>query len=127
MRRTILCFGSEVQGDDISFKLCDSLKKDPDFKFVKCENAIDIMAYVDSDEIIVLDNVKGLKKPWLFRSIEEFKTVESVTTHDIDLGTFLHVLDGMGKLKSVKIIGIPLGSKKSDVLGEMNKILSSQL
>ena len=127
MVKTILCFGSEVAHDDTPFRICESLRNNPDFNFVKCEAAIDIMAYVDLDELVIMDNIKGLKKPKLFRNIEEFKKVESVTTHDIDLGTFLHVLEGMGKLKNVNIIGLPHGSKKPDVMQDVKNILTSQL
>lgn len=126
MKRTILCFGSEVHGDEESLRLCDSLAKHHDFDFVKCDSAIDIMSYVDSD-LIIMDNVRGLDKPRLFTRIEDFKRFESVTTHDIDLGTFLHVLDGMGRLKNIRIIGVPVDMKKSDALREVKKILSSQL
>ncbi|UCD03196.1 MAG: hypothetical protein JSV63_00990 [Candidatus Aenigmatarchaeota archaeon] len=127
MAKTILCFGSEVALDDTPFRICESLRNNHDFNFVKCDSPIDIMAYVDLDELVIIDNVKGLKRPRLFRSIEDFKQVESVTTHDIDIGTFLHVLEGMGKLKSVSIIGLPHGSSKSEIMKDLKKILTSQL
>ena len=126
MTKTILCFGSEVAHDDTPFRICESMRKDPEFNFVKCEAAIDIMAYVDLDDLVIMDTVKGITRPRLFRNIEDFKKVESVTAHDIDLGTFLHVLEGMGKLKNISIIGLPMGSKKSEVMKDLRDILTSQ-
>jgi hypothetical protein len=128
MRRTILCFGTEVEGDDTPFRVCGSASKiAPGFTFVKCESPIDLMAYAEEDEIIILDTVKGIRKVKLFEGIEDFLSVRSVTAHDLDLGTFLKVIDGMGLLKRVKIIGIPFGSSKQDVAEEVRRLLSSQV
>jgi hypothetical protein len=128
MAKTVLCFGSEVEGDDTSLRVCSSVSVlVPDFSFVKCDSPVDIMAYAGEDEIIILDNVRGIRKTRLFRSIDDFMKVESVTAHDLDLGTFLKVLEGMDMLNKVTIIGIPFGSSKKDVLKDVRRLLSSQV
>ncbi len=128
MPRTVLCFGSHMKGDDSPFKLCRSLKDAKnDFNFVKCESPIDLMAYADQDELLIMDTVKGIDKVRLFHDVDDFLNVQSVSVHDMDLGTFLKVLDGMGQLKKVSIIGVPFGSKRSDTLSEIGSILSSAL
>jgi Ni,Fe-hydrogenase maturation factor len=128
MAKTILCFGSEVEGDETPFEICDAIGRSKGgLKFVKCDSPVDMMNYIDKDEIIILDSVRGLDKPKLFSTMEDFRKVESVTAHDLDLGTFLKVLDEMKRLNDVRIIGIPFGAKKSKIVDDVKRILSSQV
>ncbi len=126
MTKTVLCFGSVVEGDETPFSICSGAGKMlKGFRFVKCEAAIELLNYADGEEIVILDSVKGLKKPKLFSGIDAFMKVESVTAHDLDLGTFLKILSDMGRLRKVRIIGIPYGMKPEDAALAVEELLIS--
>ncbi len=126
--KTVLCFGSGVRGDSAPFAVCQSLTKEKPmgerFRFVSCDSPIDIMAYIDDGETIIMDSVKGIGEVTLFSKLDDFLNVESVSAHDLDLGTFLKVLEGMGKLSGVKLVGVPFGSAAKDAASGVARILS---
>jgi hypothetical protein len=124
MVRTVLCFGSGVEGDRTPFDICSGAGKNlKGFRFVKCESPIELLNYAGSGEIVILDSVKGLKKPKMFSDIDAFRKVESVTAHDLDLGTFLKILSEMGRIGKVRIIGIPYGMKPDKVASVVEEFI----
>ena len=128
MKKTVLCFGSEgLEGDDIAFLVYKELEgKIGGVRFVKCDSPLDVLGYVDSGKLYILDAIKGLKKTSLFDNIEDFRKTKSVTAHDNDLGMMLRVLLETHKLREVMIIGIPIGSNVTESVEEVKKILSSE-
>lgn len=128
MEKTVLCFGSDgLEGDDIAFLVYKELEgKIGGVRFVKCDSPLDVLGYVDSGRLYILDAVKGLKKTSVFDSIEDFRRTKSVTAHDNDLGLTLGILSEMHKLRKVLIIGIPIGSNVTESVEEVKKILSSE-
>ena len=58
--------------------------------------------------------------------IDEFRQKKSLTAHDNDLGLMLNVLVEMKMFPQAKIIGIPIGSNPSDVVPEVQRLLSDK-
>ena len=122
--KTILCFGSETEGDTLALDICDSLKgKIPGKNLVKCKNPFELAEYLEKEDVVILDVVKGIKKPMVFDSVDEFKKTQTVTVHDLDLGFFINILENM-KDSSFKIIGVPFGKKIGEVLEDVRNLIS---
>jgi len=107
----ILSIGNEyLEQDNLAIKLAKSLKI-PGFKF----------HIVNEDEVnnfekpVILDVVKGLKEIKVFDDVDKFRTVKSVSAHDLDLGFHLKLLKEMGELKDVRIIGLPQNARLEDM------------
>lgn len=123
--KTILCFGSYVEGDNLAFEIYDSLKGKVQGKnLVKCKTPFELLEYVEKEDVIILDVVKGIKEVRIFKNIEEFKKTQTVTIHDMDLGFFIKILETVKKAK-FRIIGVPFGKKRGDVLQDVLNLISS--
>lgn len=59
------------------------------------------------DPFIVLDTVVGLSEVRVFSSLDEFGASPTVSLHDFDALFNLRYLAKLGKLKGVRIVGIP--------------------
>ena len=129
MEKTVLCFGSEdVKGDEIAFSVCKELVGNVDgVRFVRCDTPMDVVGYSATENLFIMDAVRGLKEVSVFESINDFRRTKSVTAHDNDLGLLLRVLTEMRMLPEVKIIGIPIGSNASEAVEGVRSILSSEL
>ena len=129
MGKTVLCFGSEdVKGDGIAFSLCKELAGNiGGVRFVLCDTPMDVVGYSATENLYIMDAVRGLKEVSVFESINDFRRTKSVTAHDNDLGLLLKVLVEMRMLPDVRIIGIPIGSNASEAVECVRSILSSEL
>lgn len=125
MEKTILCFGSYNEGDTLAFEIYDSLKgKIQGKNLVKCQGPFELVEYLEKEDVVILDVVKGINKIRVFGSIEEFKKTQTVTVHDLDLGFFIKILENT-KDSNFKIIGVPFGKKIGEVLEDVRNLISS--
>src|SRR3989338_10878036 len=62
---------------------------------------------VSESELIIIDTVVGIDKPTVFENLENFSAPPRVSAHDFDTYTNLKYLQKLGKIKKIKIIGIP--------------------
>jgi hypothetical protein len=124
--RTALFFGSDAfGGDDIAFGVFDELEgRIPGVRMVKCSSSVEMLYHVGKGDLYIVDAVRGLGRVTLFENPRAFRKVKSATVHDLDVGTFLQVLEEAGKLKGVKIIGIPLGHDRKKAAEEVAMLLS---
>jgi Ni,Fe-hydrogenase maturation factor len=117
----VLCFGNRfVRGDNIALKLADSLKLEG-VEFLKCEDLSDLERV--NDDVTIIDTVLGLKDIEVITNIDSLQLSKMYSLHDFDLGFHLKLYKELGKIKSVKIIGIPFRMKLDDVKEEITKLL----
>lgn len=117
----ILCFGNRfVRGDNISLKLADSLKI-KGVEFLKCEDLSDLERI--NDDVTIIDTVLGLKEIEVIDDINDLQLGKMYSLHDFDLGFHLKLMRELGKIKSVKIIGIPIRMKLEDAQKEIAELL----
>ena len=110
----ILCFGNPlVEEDSMAKKIADSINI-KGVEIVYCNNADDVLNYVD-DEIIIIDVIKNINEVVIFDDIDKIKENTIVTLHDFDLGFFLKVLKSIGRVKKVKIIGVPQEGDEGEI------------
>ncbi len=59
------------------------------------------------EKLIVIDTVKGIDQVIVFKDLSKFEAAPRVSIHDFDALTQLRLLQKIGKLKEVTIIGVP--------------------
>ncbi|MAG39086.1 hypothetical protein CMO90_03265 [Candidatus Woesearchaeota archaeon] len=126
----VLVFGNPLlECDSLAVELSDELSvelSDENVEFIKCvspeqilEKKFDYIMDVveDIDEIKIFDNLKLLNPHRMF------------SLHDFDVTFFLGLMEKLGKIKRVKIIGIPIGYDKEEAKHELKheliKLLST--
>ena len=124
MNDKIFVFGNEdLKGDSLPLKILPKLQdKFPEIKFeIKDPNE----EWNIPEELIVLDTVVGIKNITIFNNLEKFSKVPRVSIHDFDALTNIKYLWKLGKIKKIKIIGLPQDMKESVAIEEVSKILKN--
>ncbi len=112
----VYVFGNpDISEDSEAFILAKSLKdavKGIDFIFVKPNEDI---TFADEKSVIILDVIKGIDEVRVlnYEDINSLVLSPRISAHDFDLGFQLKYLKKLGKLKEIKIIGLPYGKKIS--------------
>lgn len=75
-------------------------------------------------EFFILDVVEGIKEVELIEDISRLKIGKIVTAHDFDLGLFLKLLQQTGKIKKIRIIGVPTAGDVQAIKADVLKLLS---
>ncbi|MEI6238648.1 MAG: hypothetical protein WCP15_03900 [bacterium] len=61
------------------------------------------------EDLVVLDTAFGINEVMVFDDLDKFEKVPRVSMHDFDAITNLRYLKKIGKIKKIKIIGVPPG------------------
>ncbi|OGD25216.1 hypothetical protein A2819_02485 [Candidatus Azambacteria bacterium RIFCSPHIGHO2_01_FULL_40_24] len=77
------------------------------------------------NELIIIDTVVGIDKPTVFDNLENFSAPPRVSAHDFDAYTNLKYLQKIGKIKKIKIIGIPPKIPEKEAIESAIKIISN--
>ena len=120
----IFVFGNEnLKADFLPLKILPKLKKSfpaIDFKVLDPNEDWDI-----PEELVILDIAHGIKDIHIFNNLKYFSQIPHITMHDFDALTNLRYLKKLGKLKKIKIIGIPPTISQKKALNKVSVILSS--
>jgi Ni,Fe-hydrogenase maturation factor len=73
--------------------------------------------------LVVIDTVVGIDRVMLFDGLDAFAPFAHVSVHDFDAYTNLRFLKKLGKLKSVHIIGIPVGTEEDLAVSRVLELL----
>ena len=107
----ILVFGNMSVGiDSAAPRLMAVLsQKFPDIEFLEFDAVEELDE--EGESLTILDAVVGIEEVTVFDGIESFAESPRVSLHDFDLPVYLRLLMKLGKVKKVKIIGIPAKEK----------------
>ena len=118
----ILVFGNPlIKQDSIALIVAKELEgkiKGVTFKEISSISELEQIG----DELGCLDVIQEGKKVAIF-GIENIKSGNVFSSHDFDLGFELKLLKKLGKIKSAKIIGIPMNYNKEKAVKEVREIL----
>src|SRR3989344_6567730 len=113
----IYVFGNRlVKVDAIQIKLIPILeKKFPNIQFIEADPNEDFPPKNEKD-LVILDVVAGIKELKIF-SLKDLKEIKKSpnSPHDYDLGLHLLLLKKLGKINSVKIIGLPSSHDRDEI------------
>ena len=103
--KNLYVFGNEhLEYDKLSVEVGMLLSQK--INIIHCRSPDELLE-ADENEILILDVVKGIKKPIIINDISHIKTNKITSLHDFDLGFFLNLMKGMGINKKIRIIGVP--------------------
>lgn len=122
MKKTIMVLGnSVVKEDNHALWLIPKLRKlFPQVSFILHDPTEEIPENLN-DELYIIDTVTGIERVTQFDNLDYFKTSPRLTLHDFDLPLNLGILMKLGKVKKVKIIGIPQKGDKKTILSDVIK------
>jgi len=104
--KTIYVFGnSDLEIDSLPIKILPNLRtlfSEIDFKVLDPNEEWDV-----PENLLVIDTVLGIHKIIVFDDLKKFLPAPHVSMHDFDAYANLRYLQKLGKLKNIKIIGIP--------------------
>lgn len=123
MHTTVYVLGNPlIKSDNKIYQLLPQLKKHfPDITFKVYDPTEEIS--LESGELIFIDAVDGISKVTVFDHLEYFSLSPRISVHDYDLPLQLGLLFKLGKIKKVRIIGLPQKGNKGRMLKETITIL----
>jgi len=106
MKKTIYLFGNQdLEMDSLPIRLIPELQKEfPETDFVVLDPNEE---WNVPEEMIIIDTVVGIKEITVFEDLEHFDAAPKLTCHDFDAFFNLRILKKLGKLRKIKIIGVP--------------------
>ena len=124
MIKKIFVFGNEdLKEDSLPLRILPKLQKVfSDIIFEK-KDPNEEWQILDSEELVILDTAVGIKNVKIFDNLEKFSKVPRVGIHDFDALTNLRYLQKLGKIKKIKIIGIPPNMKESEAIKKVSATL----
>lgn len=78
------------------------------------------------ETLVVIDTVVGIDRVMLFEGLDAFTPFAHVSVHDFDAYTNLRFLKKLGKLTSVRIIGVPVGVREDVAVSRVLELLSQE-
>lgn len=119
---TIYIFGNKNYiNDTIALNLTPVISAE--FPEIKLVHADPTEEFRPDNGSIIVDNVIGIKKVTVFKSLDEFKLFPQISVHDYDLLLHLQLLKKLGKIDKITIIGIPVGLKSDDISNEVISLI----
>ncbi|MDD5251294.1 MAG: hypothetical protein PHT12_01500 [Patescibacteria group bacterium] len=123
-KTTIYIFGNpDLQLDSLPLHLLPDLcAARPDIEFVEKdpnEEWGDLPA-----DLTVIDTVVGISEPRVFDGLDDFLAAPRLSMHDFDAYTNLRLLQKLGHLKSVRVLGLPTEMDENAALEFITRAVS---
>lgn len=126
MTKTILVAGNTIESQDApAVKIAHLIENSlPGITFIPWDPTENLPEGVTGD-IVIMDTVIGIQKITIFRSLDNFPLSPRNTVHDFDLPVALGLLQKIGKIKHITIIGIPASGSVHIHLKELTRIFNN--
>lgn len=119
----IYVFGNPIlKKDSLPARLLPKLRKElPEVTFIHAEPTENWWQPASTQrgegekELVIMDTVQGIEKVTVFNSLNEFEKTSRITPHDYDVYVDLKLMQKVGKIKKITIIGIPTKQSKQIV------------
>ena len=124
MKKQVYVFGNiNVDNDSLPLRMIPKLQeKFPDIDFeIRDPNE----EWEVPEEFVIIDTVIGIKEVKVFNALDKFLSAPRVSMHDFDFLTNLQYLTKLGKIKKIKIIGVPSVMGEPKAFREISKILET--
>lgn len=126
-KKTIHIFGNPLLDfDNLPIRLAPKLQKSfPEINFIVADPSENLKP-VDG-ELIIIDTIDKIKKVVLIDDLEQIQTEKIYSLHDFDLAFNLKLLQKIGKLEKIKIIGVPMKISAQKVLEQLYYLIKEAL
>lgn len=120
MKRIVYVLGNPlIIIDSLPFKLLPKLRQlCPQFNF-EILDPTEELQLADSQDFTCIDTIIGIDKVTVFHDLDFFAYSPRVTVHDYDLPLNLGLMQKLGKLKRITIIGVPAKGNQAKILNEV--------
>ncbi len=120
-KKTIHIFGNPLLDfDNLPLRLAPELRKAfPGIDFVITDPNENLKPA--NEELIIIDTIEGIRKVTVLDDIKKIQTQKLYSLHDFDLGFNLKLLRKIGKLRKIKIIGVPMKIAIDNALAQITK------
>lgn len=120
----IYILGNEIEPlDNVPVQLMPQLQKMfPLFAFVRLDPTEDLPENA-TGEFILIDTVIGISKVEMINDLNHLSLSPRVTTHDYDLPLSLGLVQKLGKIKKVTIIGVPPTGSRDKTFAQLVRVL----
>jgi hypothetical protein len=122
MIKRIFVFGNiDLQNDSLPLRILPKLQeKFPDIKFeIRDPNE----EWEVPEEFVIIDTIIGLKGVKVFATLNKFLSAPRISMHDFDALTNLRYLWKLGKIKKIKIIGLPPDMDEAEAVKKVSAAL----
>lgn len=121
-RKTVYVSGNPlVKEDSLPLKMMERLQKEfPHLDFRELEPTDNIP---EEKTLHIIDTVIGIDSVAVIKDIDKIVTGKVYSLHDFDLGFNLKLMKKAGKLKSVKIVGVPAHLEEEEAYRQVRKEL----
>jgi len=118
----IYCVGNVLlKNDNLPLRFMDVLRsKFPKHTFLEADPNEN---FIPEEGAVIIDTVVGATEVKLYTSPDDFTPAPHVSAHDYDLSFHLRFLQKVGKLQSVRIIGIPQSMDEGKALTGVSHLL----
>lgn len=126
--KNIYVFGNtDLDYDNKAIELAHKISNyvhDINFIYVKTNEDL---PFYNNESIVILDVIEGISDIVVIDNMDKVKIMNNLgsSAHDFDLGFQLNYLRKLGKINSIKIIGIPEKSNIDNILEEAKKIIEN--
>ena len=123
----ILIFGNHlIKEDNLIIKILPKLKKEfPNIEFKHMDPTENLEAEIsDEGKLRIIDVVESIDKVIVIKDIKQLKNEKVYSMHDFDLGFNLKLLEKIGKLRDVEIIGVPQDINEEKAFLEVSSIIN---
>ena len=123
MKKIVYVLGNPlVKKDHLPPKLIFQLEKlFPKLKFILFDPTEDFD--LKEKNIIIIDTILSLKKVTQFNDLNLWTISPRISLHDFDLPVYLGLLQKLGKVKKITIIGVPEKGNRKNILSDVTTIL----
>ncbi len=122
MKNTIYVFGNpDVEMDSLPLRVLSKLQERfPDIEFTVLDPNEE---WKIPEEMTMIDTVVGIKELTVFNDLKHFIEAPRISVHDFDAFFNLIYLQKLGKLKKIKIFGIPPDMPEISATSELTKAI----
>ena len=124
--KTIFIFGNPLlEEDSLPIKLVPELrKKFPAINFIVADPNENLEP--ENGKLWIIDTVVGIKKVEIITDLDKIQLDKIYSSHDFDLGFNLKLLQKIGELKKVIILGVPANITQKEALSQLVKKINPQ-
>ena len=113
-----------MRQDSMPLKLLPKLRKSfNNIDFIE----LDPTENFPEGNLILIDTLLNANQVSIITDIDKIRTEKSYSLHDFDLGFTLKLMKKIGKVKDIKIIGIPALIQEEEALKQLKKLIPSLL
>ena len=118
----VLIFGNPtIENDSLPIKLLPKLQqKFSNIDFQEIDPTEGLENY--GKDLTIIDTVEGIKEVIEINNFEQLQTNKLFSMHDFDLAYNLKLLKKIGKIDSVRIIGVPMEISEEEALDQIQLI-----